>query len=66
MSFVGFLEQAGAEGITSELAVRWACQPGASERYHSLRLGMVRGFAQYSSRSIRTPRSRPPICCRRG
>jgi integrase/recombinase XerD len=45
--FVAFLEQAGAERITSELALRWACQPGASERYHSLRLGMVRGFAQY-------------------
>jgi integrase/recombinase XerD len=46
-SFVAFLEQAGAERITSELALRWACQPDASERYHSLRLGMVRGFAQY-------------------
>ena len=45
--FVAFLEQAGAERITSELALRWACQPGASERYHSLRLGMVRGFAGY-------------------
>jgi integrase/recombinase XerD len=45
--FVAFLEQAGAERITSELALRWACQPGASERYHSLRLGMVRGFARY-------------------
>jgi integrase/recombinase XerD len=45
--FVAFLEHAGAERITSELALRWACQPGASERYHSLRLGMVRGFAQY-------------------
>jgi integrase/recombinase XerD len=46
-SFVAFLEQAGAERITSELALLWACQPGASERYHSLRLGMVRGFGQY-------------------
>jgi integrase/recombinase XerD len=45
--FVAFLEQSGAERITSELALRWACQPSASERYHSLRLGMVRGFAQY-------------------
>jgi integrase len=45
--FVAFLEQAGAERITTELALRWACQPGASQRYHSLRLGMVRGFAQY-------------------
>jgi integrase/recombinase XerD len=47
--FVAFLEQQGAERITSELALRWACQPGASERYHSLRLGMIRGFAQYLS-----------------
>ena len=45
--FVAFLEQARAERITSELALQWACQPAASERYHSLRLGMVRGFAQY-------------------
>lgn len=46
-SFVAFLEQAGTDRITSELALQWACQPGASERYHSLRLGMVRGFARY-------------------
>jgi integrase len=45
--FVAFLDHAGAERITSELALRWACQPDASERYHSLRLGMVRAFAQY-------------------
>ncbi len=45
--FVAFLQQSGAERITNEFALRWACQPGASERYHSLRLGMVRGFAQY-------------------
>jgi len=46
-SFVAFLEQAGAGRVTSELALRWACQPGTSERYHNLRLGMVRGFARY-------------------
>jgi integrase/recombinase XerD len=46
--FVTFLECAGAERITSDLAVRWACQPvGTSPRYLSLRLGMVRGFARY-------------------
>jgi integrase/recombinase XerD len=45
--FVAFLEQAGAERITSELALTWACQPRASEWYHSLRLGYVRGFARY-------------------
>ncbi|MGO9976682.1 MAG: tyrosine-type recombinase/integrase, partial [Solirubrobacteraceae bacterium] len=46
-TFVAFLERAGAERITSELALEWACQPRASERYHGLRLGYVRGFAQY-------------------
>ena len=46
--FVEFLDQAGAERITTDLAVRWACQPvGVSPRYLSLRLGMVRGFARY-------------------
>ena len=46
--FVAFLEQAGVERITTDLAVRWARQPvGASPRYLSLRLGMVRGFARY-------------------
>jgi integrase len=46
--FVSFLEQAGAERITTDLAVAWARQPvGASPRYLSLRLGMARGFARY-------------------
>jgi integrase len=57
--FVAFLEQAGAERITSDLAVRWACQPGGSLRYHSLRLGMVRGFARYLS-TIDTDTAVPP------
>ena len=46
--FVAFLDRSGAERITTDLAVRWACQPvGVSARYLSLRLGMVRGFARY-------------------
>jgi integrase/recombinase XerD len=46
--FVAFLEQAGAERITTDLAVLWARQPvGANPRYLSMRLGMVRGFARY-------------------
>jgi integrase len=46
--FVAFLERAGAERITIELAVLWARQPvDASPRYLSSRLGMVRGFARY-------------------
>src|SRR3954471_4519073 len=46
--FVAFLERAGAEQITTELAVRWARQSiEASPYYWRLRLGMVRGFARY-------------------
>jgi integrase len=46
--FVAFLGQAGAERITTDLAVLWARQPAAaSPRYLSLRLGMARGFARY-------------------
>jgi integrase/recombinase XerD len=47
-NFVGFLERAGAERITTGLALRWAMQPiDASPYYWRLRLGMVRGFARY-------------------
>jgi integrase/recombinase XerD len=46
--FVAFLDRSGAERLTTDLAVRWACQPvDVSPRYLSLRLGMVRGFARY-------------------
>jgi integrase/recombinase XerD len=45
--FIAFLETAGAELITNDLSVRWACRPGASARYHMERLSMVRGFARY-------------------
>jgi integrase/recombinase XerD len=46
--FVAFLDRSGSERITTDLAVRWACQPvDVSPRYLSLRLGMVRGFARY-------------------
>ena len=45
-NFVDFVEKAGAEHITTELALRWACQPaGASSRWWAKRLGMVRRFA---------------------
>jgi len=46
-SFVGFLEQAGAEHITSELALMWARTPNAHPHRWSQRLGIVRVFARY-------------------
>jgi integrase/recombinase XerD len=46
--FVGFLEDAGATRITSELALAWARRPGEAHRYHCRqRLTIVRGFARY-------------------
>ena len=46
--FVDFLEQAGADRITTELALIWAKRPvSASPYYWRQRLGMVRGFARY-------------------
>jgi hypothetical protein len=47
-SFVGFLERAGAERITIELALMWARQPvQAHPNRWRQRLGIVRGFARY-------------------
>ena len=46
--FVAFLEQAGAERITTELALEWARLPaGAHPHYWRQRLTVVRGFARY-------------------
>ena len=46
--FVEFLEQAGAERITTELALRWARMPaGAHPHYWRQRLSLVRGFARH-------------------
>jgi integrase/recombinase XerD len=46
--FVGFLEQAGAVRITTELAVMWARQPVEAHPHQwRQRLGIVRGFARY-------------------
>lgn len=46
--FVGFLERAGAERITTELALRWARLPvDARPHRWRQRLGIVRGFARY-------------------
>lgn len=45
---VGYLEAAGANTITTELAVCWARLPsGAHPRYWAARLAIARGFASY-------------------
>jgi integrase/recombinase XerD len=46
--FVGFLERAHAERLTTELAVAWAKLPvDAQPAHRRRRLGWVRGFARY-------------------
>ena len=46
--FVTFLEQAGAERITTTLALEWARLPaGAHPHYWRQRLSVVRGFARH-------------------
>lgn len=46
--FVTFLEQADADTVTIELAVRWARQPrNAKPAWWAYRLGTVRGFARH-------------------
>ncbi len=46
--FVEFLERAGAERITTELALMWARMPaGAHPHRWRQRLGVARGFARY-------------------
>ncbi len=46
--FVEFLEQAGAERITTELALAWARMPADAQPHRwRQRLGVARGFARY-------------------
>jgi len=46
--FVAFMERAGADRVTSELAVRWARLPQDAKPYWwARRLGVVRAFARY-------------------
>ena len=48
LSFVGFLEEAGAEYISSEHAVTWALLPTSVQAVRWWRrLSFVRGFARY-------------------
>ena len=47
-SFIGFLEQAGALHITTDLALAWARLPVQAHPYRwRERLGIARGFARY-------------------
>jgi len=62
--FVCFLEQAGAERITTELALLWARMPA---NQHPIiwrrRLSMVRQFARYLATVDPTARSPLRTCC---
>ncbi len=58
---VGYLEAAGAETITSELAISWARQPAHTRPNHwAQRLAVVRGFARYLQTIIPTTEVPPP------
>lgn len=57
--FVDFLERAGTEHITSELALRWATEPaGVQPSTWARRLGAVRRFAVWVS--VTDPRTEVP------
>jgi integrase len=45
--FITYLEDAGAETVTTGHALAWATLPGGNQSWHSLRLSAVRGFAAY-------------------
>ncbi len=45
--FLDFLEERGAETITTEDALAWATLPGGAPAWHAVRLSAVRGFASY-------------------
>lgn len=45
--FLAYLEQTGADTVTTERALAWATLPAGSGRWWAFRLSMVRGFAAY-------------------
>jgi integrase/recombinase XerD len=47
--YVDFMERAGAERVTTELALMWATSVQAHPHRWRRRLGVVRGFARYMS-----------------
>jgi integrase/recombinase XerD len=57
--FAAFLEQAGADTITTELAVEWASRTRGAESWKAQRLSIVRGFAKYM-RTINPKTEIPP------
>jgi integrase/recombinase XerD len=57
--FASFLEQAGADTITTELAVEWASRARGAESWKAQRLSIVRGFAKYM-RTINPKTEIPP------
>lgn len=57
--FAGFLEQAGADTITTELALAWAVRCRGTEGWRAARLSVIRGFAGYM-RSIDPATEIPP------
>lgn len=65
--FVSWLDDRGADTITTENALAWAVlPPGASQAWQSIRLSMVRGFAAYlhgTDPSVQVP---PPGLIPRG
>jgi hypothetical protein len=46
-NLAAFLERAGADTLTTELAVEWAAQTRGSEGWKAARLSVARGFAGY-------------------
>ena len=54
-----FLEQAGADTITTELAIEWASRAHGAESWKAQRLSIVRGFAKYL-RTINPKTEIPP------
>lgn len=57
--FASFLEVAGADTITTTLAVEWASQTRGAESWKAQRLSIVRGFAKYM-RTINPKTEIPP------
>jgi integrase len=45
--FAGYLEQAGADTVTTEHALAWAVLPGGHPSWHAYRLAVARGFAAW-------------------
>ena len=62
--FVEFLEQAGAERITTELALMWARMPvDAHPSRWRQRLSVARGFARYLATIDPASEVPPPTFC---